>query len=80
MKGRKIVGIICIILGIVFCVGLIASQYIHCVDMWNSTYKNQEYASALEYFFDVSTGAILISVAVGAILAIAGGWLWKRSA
>ena len=72
MNCRKIAGITCVILGVVLCVGLITYQYIHCVDMWNNTYKNQEYASALEYFFEVSNGAIFISVAVGVAMVITG--------
>lgn len=79
MNCRKIAGITCVILGVVLCVGLITYQYIHCVDMWNNTYKNQEYASALEYFFEVSNGAIFISVVAGVILVITGGGLLGRS-
>ena len=79
MNGRKVAGIICIILGVVLCVGLITYQYIHCVDMWNNTYKNQEYASVLEYFFEVSNGAIFVSAAAGVILVITGGGLLGRS-
>ena len=79
MNSRKVAGIICIILGVVLCVGLITFQYNHCVDMWNNTYKNREYASALEYFFEVSSGAIFISIAAGAIPVIYGGWLLRQS-
>ncbi len=79
MNCRKVAGIISVILGVVICVGLITYQYIHCVDMWNNTYKNREYASVLEYFFEVSNGAIFISVAAGAIPVITGGWLLGRS-
>ena len=79
MNCRKAVGIISIILGVVLCVGLITYQYIHCVDMWNNTYKNREYTSALEYFLEVSNGAIFISVAAGVILVITGGGFLGRS-
>ena len=79
MNSRKVAGVICIILGIVLCVGLITFQYNHCVEMWNNTYKNQEYASAMEYFLEVSNGAIFISIAVGVIPVITGGWLLRQS-
>ena len=75
MNSRKVAGIICSILGVVLCVGLITFQYNHCVDMWNNTYKNREYASAQEYFFEVSNGAIFISVVAGVILVITGAGL-----
>ncbi len=79
MNGRKAAGIICIILGVILCVGLIAFQYNHCVDMWNNSYKKQEYTSAMEYFLEVSNGAIFISVEAGVILVITGGWLLRQS-
>ena len=75
MNSRKVAGIICSILGVVLCVGLITFQYNHCVDMWNNTYKNREYASAQEYFFEVSNGAIFISVVAGVILVMTGAGL-----
>ena len=79
MNGRKLAGIVCILLGIALCAGLIASQYNHCVDMWKNTHKGQEYASALVYFFAVSKGAVWIAIILGATLLIEGGSLLKRA-
>ncbi len=78
MNSRKLSGIVCIILGIVLCTGLIAFQYNHCADMWSSTHKGKEYASALVYFFSVSKGAVCIAVILGAALLIEGGSLLKQ--
>ena len=72
MKTTKIWGTLLIVLGAAICFGLIAFQYQHCVNMWSTTYKGQEYATALEYFFAVSKGAILISVVAGSIPALSG--------
>jgi hypothetical protein len=47
--------------------------------MWSNSYKKQEYTSAMEYFLEVSNGAIFISIAVGAIPVITGGWLLRQS-
>lgn len=71
----RISGILLILLGIALCVYLIAGQYQHCAEIWNTTYKAQEYASALEYFFAVSKGAIFIGIAVGCIPVLAGSLL-----
>jgi len=79
MNSRKVTGIICIVLGVILCVGLIAFQYNHCVNMWSNTHKGQEYASALEYFFAVSKGAICIAVIGGAIFMFEGIGLLRRA-
>ena len=79
MNGKKLAGIICIVLGISLCAGLIAFQYAHCVDMWSNTHKGQEYASALVYFFAVSKGAVCIAVMIGSVLLIEGGFLLKQA-
>ena len=75
MNPRKKAGIISVILGVVLCAGLITYQYAHCIDMWKNTHKQQEFVSALEYFLEVSGGAIFISVVAGAVLVITGGGL-----
>lgn len=79
MNGRKLAGIVCIVLGIALCAGLIAFQYHHCLDMWNNTHKGQEYASALVYFFAVSKGAVCIAVIIGSVLLVEGGSLLKQT-
>ena len=78
MITKRLVGILLIIVGIVFCCGLIAYQYQHCISMWSNTYKAQEYASALDYFFAVSKGAIAISILGGGALVISGILLRKK--
>ena len=78
MNTKRIVGIALIATGILFCCGLMVFQYQHCVDMWSNTYKAQEYASALEYFFAVSKGAIAISILGGSVLVISGILLRKK--
>ena len=79
MNGKKLAGIICIVLGIALSAGLIAFQYNHCVDMWSNTHKGQEYASALDYFWEVSNGAIFISIVILVISAVAGASLLRQS-
>jgi len=61
MNKRKAIGLCIILLGIVLAIGLIISQYVHCVDMWANEGKNAEFLTALDYFLEVSTGTILIS-------------------
>ena len=64
-------GILLIVLGIAICVCLIVCQYWHCVDMWYSD-KTMLFDSVMDYFFEVSTGAILVSVLLGSIPVITG--------
>ena len=71
MISSKHCGILLIVLGIVLCAGLITFQYLHCVDMWQSD-KTMLYDSATEYFFAVSTGAIIVSVLLGCVPVITG--------
>ena len=78
-KVLRIVGFLLIALGIGFCGGLILYQYLHCADFWQNSHKSAEYASALEYFFAVSKGAIIISLFGGAIPVIAGIHLLDKS-
>ena len=78
MIAKRIFGILLIVLGVVWCCGLSIFQYQHCVDMWSNTYKALEYASALEYFFAVSKGALAISVLGGGFLAMPGVLLCKK--
>ena len=65
MIARRIIGILLILVGILFCFGLIAYQYQHCVYMYSNEDKAQEFASALDYFFAVSKGAIAIATLCG---------------
>ena len=74
----KVSGIILIILGVVICAGLIVYQYLHCVAMWNSD-KSMLYDSAMDYFIEVSTGAMLISLVLGCIPAFLGTLLLKKN-
>ena len=78
MIAKRFVGILLIVAGIVFCCGLIVFQYQHCVDMWSNTYKAQEYASAPNYFFAVSKGAIAISILGGGSLVTPGILLCRK--
>ncbi len=78
MITKRFVGILLILVGIVFCCGLIAHQYQHCVYMWNNEHKAQEFASALDYFFAVSKGAIAISILGGGFLVTPGILLCKK--
>ncbi len=78
-KILRTAGVLLIALGIGFCGGLILYQYLHCADFWQNSYKSSQYASALEYFFAVSKGAIIISLFGGAIPVIAGIHLLARS-
>ena len=71
MISSKRGGILLLILGVTLCVGLIAFQYLHCVDMWQSD-KTMLFDSATDYFFEVSTGAIIASVLLGCIPVITG--------
>ena len=78
-KILRTAGVLLITLGIGFCGGLILYQYLHCADFWQNSHKSAQYASALEYFFAVSKGAIIISLFGGAIPVIAGIHLLVRS-
>ena len=78
MITKRLVGILLIIVGIVFCCGLIAYQYQHCIYMWSNEHKAQEYASALDYFFAVSKGAIAISTICGGFLVLSGVHLFRK--
>lgn len=71
MISSKRGGILLIVLGIALCAGLITFQYLHCVDMWQSD-KTMLFDSAMDYFFEVSTGTILVSVLLGSIPVITG--------
>ena len=76
----RTIAVILIVLGIAFCIGFIAFQYFHCVDIWNTSHKSQEFASASEYFFAVSKGAILIALVGGSIPVIVGSLLLRKTA
>ena len=71
MISSKGSGILLIVLGIVLCACLITFQYLHCVDMWRSD-KTMLFDSATDYFFEVSTGAIIVSVLLGCVPVITG--------
>ena len=71
MISSKRGGILLIVLGIAICVCLIAFQYLHCLAMWQSD-KTMLFDSATDYFFEVSIGAILVSVLLGSIPVITG--------
>ena len=71
MISSKRGGILLIVLGIAICVCLIAFQYLHCLAMWQSD-KTMLFDSAMDYFFEVSIGAILVSVLLGSIPVITG--------
>ena len=72
MIAIRLVGILLIVVGIVFFCSLIAYQYQHCVYMWNYEDKAEAYASALDYFFAVSKGAIAIATLCGGLPAFVG--------
>ena len=79
MSAKRILGIALIVAGIAFCFGLIGCQYFHCVDMWNhESAKHLAYSSAMDYFFEVSMGAIIIAVIGGGALTTMGGILCKK--
>ena len=78
MIAKRRVGILLIVVGIMFCCGLIAYQYQHCVYMWNNEHKAQMYASVLDYFFAVSKGAIAISTLGGGSMAFFGVLLCRK--
>ena len=61
MNKRKVIGLCIVLLGIIFAVCLIVSQYVHCIDMWVNEGKHSDFLTAADYFFEVSTGTILIS-------------------
>ena len=61
MNKRKVIGLCIMLLGIIVAVWLIGSQYMHCVDMWLNEGKHTDFLTAANYFFEVSTGTILIS-------------------
>ena len=74
MTFRKILGIVLILVGIAFCVFMIATQYNHCSERWSSNIdgKADQFATADEFFWAVSKGAVLIAVFGGFFLAAAG--------
>jgi len=74
---KKSIGILLIVLGILICLGLITYQYLHCVNMWHSD-KSMVFSSAAHYFFEVSSGAIMVSVLSGGIPVIAGIELLRK--
>jgi len=60
---RRFVGVFLIVIGIVLCCGIIAYQYHHCSTMYyTEVYKTQMYDSLLDYFLEVSTGPIFLSI------------------
>ena len=76
---RRFAGVLLIVVGIVLCCSLIAYQYHHCTQMYHvEAYKTQMYDSVLDYFLEVSTGAIIISALCGGVLAIPGILLCKK--
>ena len=79
MSAKRILGIALIVAGIVFCFGLIYFQYLHCLDVWNNeSAKHLAYDSAMDYFFEVSMGAIIVAVFGGGALATIGSLLCKK--
>lgn len=78
MRTRTLIGWLLILLGIGLCVGLLTFQYLHCAELWSSTHKELEFASTFDYFLSVSTGAIVLSVAVGGVLTVWGILLLPR--
>ena len=71
MRGRKRK---CFIpaAGVALGMGLLVSQWIHCLDLWKNDYKAQAFETFPEYFFSVSKGTILISGAVTATFIVLG--------
>ena len=72
MKSKRFLGIILIVVGIAFCFGLLLYQYQHCVDIWSNSNKHNLYPTALDYFYEVSLGAIIISLFGGIVLVAEG--------
>lgn len=72
MNKRRVFGICILLLGVVLAIGLLVSQYLHCVDMWVKEGKNAELLTATDYFVEVSGGAILISGLLMALFALLG--------
>lgn len=60
---EKEIGIFIMICGISFGLWVSSAQVIFCIDMWHNEYKTQAFETFLDYFFSVSKGAAVISVA-----------------
>lgn len=75
MSKRKLTGISIVVLGIVLAAALLAFQYAHCVHMWTNECKADEFRTAVDYFFEVSTGAVMISALIALFAAYFGIYL-----
>ena len=76
---KRLAGTLLIVIGIVLCCGLTTYQYLHCAEMYHlEAYKTQMYDSVLDYFLEVSMGAIIISVLCGGVLVTSGILLRKK--
>ena len=78
-KTLRLLAIVFILIGVCFCIGLLAFQYFHCVDVFNTTHKGAEFASAYKYFLQVSKGAIAISISSAFIMISLGIYFFVRS-
>ena len=70
-KALRILSLVLILLGIICCIVLITAQFLHCYEVVNTEFKGKEY-TVFSYFLEVSKGAIVFSVATGAIFVSAG--------
>ena len=71
IKALRILSLVLVLLGIICCITIITIQFLHCNEVVNTEFKGNKY-TAFEYFLQVSKGAIVFSVATGAIFVSAG--------
>lgn len=58
---------VCVILGIIIFLGMIAFSLYHTNNMWNSLTKSETFNSFAEYFFSRAKGEILLAFVAGFI-------------